>query len=256
MSSAGSAEQRAVVITGAGRGIGRATALRLAADGFAVAIWDLEQDAAMAVAHEIEGQGGRALGLACDITDRAAVSDANQRTTAMLGAVWGLVNNAGTDRFSLFKDSDPKDWRRIIDVNLVGTLTVTHELVQTMVEAGDGRIVCLSSDAARVGSSGEAVYAASKAGVLGFMKTLARELARYRICVNAICPGPTDTVLLDEVRHGPKGDKIIAAMEKAVPFGRIAQPEDIASAIAFFFSADASYITGQTLSVSGGLTMA
>jgi 2-hydroxycyclohexanecarboxyl-CoA dehydrogenase len=125
-----------------------------------------------------------------------------------------------------------------------------------MVAAGRGRIVCISSDAARVGSTGEAVYAASKAGVLGFAKTLAREVARHGITVNAICPGPTDTALLDAVRQGPKGDRIIDAMIRAVPMGRVAQPDDIAGVVAFFLSDDAGYVTGQTLSVSGGLTMA
>ena len=145
---------------------------------------------------------------------------------------------------------------RIIAVNLTGTLNCTKALLDGMIAAGTGRIVCLSSDAARVGSSGEAVYAASKAGVIGFAKTLAREVARYGIAVNVVCPGPTDTALLDAVRNGPRGDKIMDAVTRSIPMGRIAQPADIAGVVAFFLSPDAAYVTGQTLSVSGGLTMA
>jgi len=252
---------RAIVVTGAGRGIGRATALRLAADGFDVAVWDLEARLAEEVAAEVAATGVRAQAVACDVAERESVARAVGATVDLLGVPWGILNNAGTDVLSVFKDSKPEDWRRIIDVNLFGTLNVTHALLPSMMDAeevdgGRGRIVCVSSDAARVGSTGEGVYAASKAGVLGFMKTLAREVARYGICVNAVCPGPTDTVLLDAVKRGPKGDRIMEAMAKAVPLGRIAEPADIAGAIAFFFSPDAGYITGQTLSVSGGLTMA
>lgn len=245
-----------VVVTGGASGIGRATALRLGRDGYPVAVWDLRLEGAEAVASEIRAGGGRALAVECDVVDRAAVDAARDRSTEGLGAPAGLVNNAGIDRLSLFKDSDPADWRPILDVNLVGALNVTHALLPSMVERGHGRIVCVSSDAARVGSSGEAVYAAAKAGLLGFVKTLARETARHGIVVNAVCPGPTDTNLLDLVRSGPKGDRIIDAMTRAIPLGRIGRPEDIAGAIAFFLSDDAAYVTGQVLSVSGGLTMA
>jgi len=246
---------RSVVLTGGAGGIGRATALRVAADGFAVAIWDLDESAAAGVAGEVEAAGGRGLAVACDVTDRSSVASALEATESKLGGPWALVNNAGIDRLSLFKDSDPADWERVVGVNLFGTLNVTHAVIGGMVERGEGRIVCVSSDAARVGSSGEGVYAASKAAVLGFMKTLAREVARHGIVVNAVCPGPTDTRLLDVVRSGPKGDRIIEAMIRAVPLGRIARPEDIAGVISFFLSDDAGYLTGQTLSVSGGLTM-
>jgi 2-hydroxycyclohexanecarboxyl-CoA dehydrogenase len=245
-----------VVVTGGASGIGRATALRLGRDGFPVAVWDLDIEGAEAVASEIRAGGGRALAVVCDVVDRAAVDAARERSTEGLGAPGALVNNAGIDRLSLFKDSDPVDWRPILDVNLVGALNVTHALLPSMVERGSGRIVCVSSDAARVGSSGEAVYAAAKAGLLGFVKTLARETARHGIVVNVVCPGPTDTNLLNLVRSGPKGDRIIDAMTRAIPLGRIGRPEDIAGVIAFFLSDDAAYVTGQVLSVSGGLTMA
>lgn len=251
-----SAMQRSVVVTGGGAGIGRATALRLGREGFAVAVWDLDRDSAETAASEIRDGGGRAIAVDCDVSNRRSVDAARDRTSAELGAAWGLVSNAGVDRLSLFKDSDPADWRVILDVNLVGALNVAHALLPGMMSAGSGRIVCVSSDAARVGSTGEAVYAAAKAGLLGFVKTLARESARNGIAVNAVCPGPTDTNLLDAVRSRPNGDRIIEAMTRSIPMGRVGRPEDIAGAIAFFLSGDAGYVTGQVLSVSGGLTMA
>ena len=246
---------KTVVVTGSGAGIGRATALRLGRDGFAVALWDLDRDSAEAAASEIRDGGGRAIAVDCDVSIRASVDAARDRTTAELGAAWGLVNNAGVDRLSLFKDSNPADWRIILDVNLIGSLNVAHALLPGMIAAGGGRILCVSSDAARVGSTGEAVYAAAKAGLLGFVKTLARETARNGILVNAVCPGPTDTNLLDSVRSRPNGERIIEAMTRSIPLGRVAMPDDIAGAIVFFFSPDAGYVTGQVLSVSGGLTM-
>lgn len=248
--------ERIVVITGGASGIGRASALRLGRDGFAVAVWDLDRHGADAVAGEIRDCGGRAAAVLCDVCERNSVEEAAAATVAELGRPWGLVNNAGIDRLSPFKDSRPADWRLILDVNLVGALHVTHVLLPGMIEAGRGRILCISSDAARVGSTGEAVYAAAKAGLLGFVKTLARESARHGIAVNALCPGPTDTNLLADVRARPNGERIIEAMARSIPMGRIAQPDDIAGAVAFFLSEDASYVTGQVLSVSGGLTMA
>jgi 2-hydroxycyclohexanecarboxyl-CoA dehydrogenase len=244
-----------VIVTGGGAGIGRATSVRLGRDGFAVAVWDLDRDNAEHTAAEIRDHGGRAVAIDCDVSRRDSVDAARDRTSAELGSAWGLVNNAGIDRLSLFKESDPRDWRVILDVNLVGTLNVTHSVLPGMVALGSGRIVCISSDAARVGSTGEAVYAAAKAGLLGFVKTLAREAARNGILVNAVCPGPTDTNLLDSVRSRPNGERIIEAMTRSIPLGRVARPEDISGAIAFFLSDDAGYITGQVLSVSGGLTM-
>ena len=244
-----------VVVTGGGAGIGRSTALRLGRDGFAVAVWDLDRDNAESAADEIRDGGGRAIGVGCDVSQRESVDAARDRTVSELGTPWGLVNNAGVDRLSLFKESNPADWRVILDVNLIGTLSVTHSLLPGMVALGSGRIVCISSDAARVGSTGEAVYAAAKAGILGFVKTLARESARNKILVNAVCPGPTDTNLLDSVRSRPNGERIIEAMTRSIPLGRVAHPNDISGAIVFFLSEDAGYVTGQVLSVSGGLTM-
>ncbi len=250
-----SAEPRVAVVTGAGAGIGRATAQLLGERGWTVAVWDLDEAAARACAGSIRRDGGNAAAFCCDISDRAGVEAAATATRESLGAVYALVNNAGTDRMGIFADSDPEDWRFVIDVNLLGTLHVTQVVMRDLLARGSGRIVSVSSDAARVGSTGEAVYAATKAGVLGFTKTLARELARSSVTVNAVCPGPTDTDLLENVRRGPTGDKIIAGMIRAVPLGRIADPRDIAGAIAYFLSDEAAYVTGQTLSVSGGLTM-
>ncbi len=244
------------VVTGGGAGIGRAIAKRLAADGFSVSVWDIDASRAESVAADIEAAGGRALALACDVSDREQVAAAAAATREGLGTPMALVNNAGVDKFSFFKDSDPAEWERTVRVNYIGTLTVTKELLDDMISAGCGRIVCIGSDAGRVGSSGEAVYAGTKAGIIGFVKALAREVARYGIAVNAVCPGPTEAGLLDTIRRGPKGEKIVEAMIRAIPMGRTARPEEIAAAVSFFLSPDAGYITGQTLSVSGGLTMA
>lgn len=248
--------EKIVVVTGGAGGIGSAIVRRLAAGGFAVAIWDVSETDAERLAADVATAGGRALAVRCDVAQPESVAAAADATRARLGSPWALVNNAGIDRFGLFKDSDPKDWDRIVAVNLHGTLHCTKVLLDEMITAGTGRIVCLSSDAARVGSTGEAVYAASKAGVIGFVKALAREVARYGIAVNAVCPGPTDTALLDAVRKGPRGDAIMDAVARSIPMGRIAQPDDIAGVVAFFVSPEAGYVTGQTLSVSGGLTMA
>lgn len=242
--------KKVVVVTGAARGIGREVVRRLVADDFAVAIWDLDEEGAVATGEELG-----ALGIGCDVSDFASVSAAAERTTAALGTPWGLVSNAGVDRFGMFRDSDPEQWRVIIDVNLVGAMNVVKSLLDGMIAGGGGRVVCVGSDAGRVGSTGETVYAAAKAGLLGFVKSIARETARFGVKVNAVCPGPTDTALLAEVRSAPRGDRVMDAVAKSIPLGRIAEPEDIAGAIAFFLSPDADYITGQTLSVSGGLTM-
>ncbi|MFT4570137.1 MAG: 2-hydroxycyclohexanecarboxyl-CoA dehydrogenase [Hyphomicrobiaceae bacterium] len=247
---------RVAVVTGAGRGIGRAIAKRACQLGLGVAVWDVDEALAVSTADEIGSHGVPAIGVGCDVRDRDAVAEAAERTRSNLGSVWAIVNNAGIDRLATFKESDPQDWRDIIDVNFVGALNVTHALLGDLTDRDAGRVVFVSSDAARVGSTGEAVYAGTKAALIGFGKTLARETARHGITVNIVCPGPTDTSLLGMVRQGPQGDKIIASMTRAVPLGRIAEPEDIAGAVAFFLGPDGGYVTGQVLSVSGGLTMA
>lgn len=245
---------RIAVVTGAAQGIGAAIADALAAEGAAVAIWDLNGEQAVATAAAIaHGRGTRAVGMAVDISDVASVDAAVDRTETELGPVDILVNNAGIDVIGPFLDSRVDDWERIIAVNLRGPILCCHRLVARMVERGHGRVVNIGSDAARVGSSGEAVYSATKGGVVAFTKTLAREVARRGVLVNCICPGPTDTALLAQVAE--VDPKLRAALERAIPLGRVGEPTDVAPAVVFLVGDGARYITGQTLSVSGGLTM-
>ena len=245
-----------VVVTGAGGGIGGATAMRFAEEGARVACLDLDSRTAASTATTITDAGGTASAHACDIADRSTVDDALAEVVEAHGPVDVLVNNAGFDVFGPFVDTDPADWGRLIEVNLVGPLNVTHAVLPSMVERGGGRVISVASDAARVGSSGESVYAACKAGLLGFSKTLAREHARHGITFNVVCPGPTDTALLAQVVDGASNpEKLREAFRRSIPMGRIGEPGDLPGAICFFASDDAAYITGQVLSVSGGLTM-
>jgi len=251
---AGRFEGRTVIVTGGGGGIGGAISRRFAGEGAKVAVLDRAADAAAATAEAI---GPAALALACDITDRASVDAAVERTTAELGPVDVLVNNAGWDLFKPFASTTPDDWQRLIDINLVGALHLHHAVLPGMVERQSGRVVNIASDAARVGSSGEAVYAACKGGLVAFTKTLAREHARHGITLNVVCPGPTDTALLASVTEGAANpDKLLEAFRRSIPLGRIGSPEDLPGAVLFFASDDAAFVTGQVISVSGGLTMA
>ena len=244
------------LVTGGGRGIGRAIALRLARAGMQVGIADLDGVSARAVANEVVGAGGRAFGADADVSDPVAVRAAAHVVEEALGPVDVLVNNAGWERLVLFVESDPALWERLIAVNFKGALNATHAVLAGMVARGRGRIVSVSSDAGRVGSTGEAVYSGCKAALIGFSKALAREVARHGITVNVVCPGPADTQLLRDVMVGERGQKILAGMQRAIPLGRLAQPEDVAGAVAYLVSDEAAYVTGQVLSVSGGLTMA
>ena len=250
-------EGRTVVVTGGGGGIGSAVCLGFAAEGAAVAVLDRAGDAAAAVATAITAAGGRAIAVESDITERASVDAAVQRVTAELGPIDVLVNNAGWDMFVPFLQTEPEDWSKLIDINLVGALHMHHAVLPGMVERAGGRIVNVASDAARVGSSGEAVYAACKAGLVAFSKTLAREHSRHGITLNVVCPGPTDTALLATVTDTASNpEKLREAFRRAIPMGRLGQPDDLVGAILFFASDAASFVTGQVLSVSGGLTMA
>lgn len=242
---------RVAVVTGAGRGIGAAIAAELVATGARVAVWDL--DAAMAK-ETADGLPARALGLEVDVTDRAAVERGLAAVEGDLGPVDVLVNNAGIDKIERFFDSEESTWERIVAVNFLGTIRCCHVVVPGMAERGWGRVVNIASDAGRVGSSGEAVYSATKGGVIAFTKALAREVATSGVTVNCVCPGPTETALLRQVAEA--SEKLYAGLAKAVPMRRTGQPADIAPAVAFLASGGATYITGQTLSVSGGLTMA
>jgi 2-hydroxycyclohexanecarboxyl-CoA dehydrogenase len=217
---------------------------------------DLDGTTAAAVAAAVVAAGGRSTAAMADVSDGDAVRAAVAHVEAALGPVDVLVNNAGWERLALFVESDPALWDRLIAVNLKGALHVTHALLPGMIARRGGRVVSIASDAGRVGSTGETVYAACKAGVIGFTKSLAREVARHGITVNAVCPGPTETALLASVMEGERGEKILAGMRRAIPLGRLGQPEDVAGAVAYLASDEAAYVTGQTLSVSGGLTMA
>jgi 2-hydroxycyclohexanecarboxyl-CoA dehydrogenase len=248
---------KVAVVTGGGGGIGGASCRRFAREGAKVAVCDRDLAAAQAVAQAIVADGGEALALACDITDRAAVDAAVAEVLARFAAIDILVNNAGWDVFLPFTKTEPAQWERLIAVNLVGALHMHHAVLPHMVERRAGRIVNIASDAARVGSSGEAVYAACKGGLVAFSKTLAREHARHGITVNVVCPGPTDTALFADYKKGAGNpEKLEEAFRRSIPLGRIGQPGDLPGAIAFFASDDAAYVTGQVLSVSGGLTMA
>ncbi|MBB1092714.1 2-hydroxycyclohexanecarboxyl-CoA dehydrogenase [Rhodopseudomonas palustris] len=249
-------QNKTVVITGGGGGIGGATCRKFAQEGAKVAVLDLNLEAAEKVAAEIRAAGGVAEAFKCDIADRASVDAAVAATQTKLGPIDVLVNNAGWDIFKPFTKSDPGEWEKLIAINLTGALHMHHAVLPGMVERRYGRIVNVASDAARVGSSGEAVYAACKGGLVAFSKTIAREHSRHGITVNVVCPGPTDTALLAGVTSGaPNPEKLVEAFTKAIPLGRLGQPDDLAGAIVFFGSDEASFVTGQVLSVSGGLTM-
>ena len=249
-------EGKTVVVTGGGGGIGGSTCRRLAKEGARVAVLDLNVEAAEKVAAAIRADGGQATAFQCDITDRASVDAAVAATQAQLGPIDVLVNNAGWDVFKPFTKTEPAQWDKLIAINLIGALHMHHAVLPGMVARKAGRIVNIGSDAARVGSSGEAVYSACKGGLVAFSKTIAREHARHGITVNVVCPGPTDTALLAGVAEGaPNPEKLMEAFTRAIPLGRLGQADDLASAIAFFASDDASFITGQVVSVSGGLTM-
>ncbi|MBU6465847.1 MAG: SDR family oxidoreductase, partial [Burkholderiales bacterium] len=208
------------------------------------------------VAADIRATGGQAAAFQCNITDRAQVDAAVAATEAQLGPIAVLVNNAGWDIFKPFVKTVPDEWDKLIAINLTGALHMLHAVLPGMVERRYGRIVNVASDAARGGSSGEAVYSACKGGLVALSKTLAREHARQSITVNVVCPGPTDTALLAGVAEGARDPaKLIEAFKSAIPLGRLGEGNDLASAIAFLGSDDASFVTGQVLSVSGGLTM-
>jgi 2-hydroxycyclohexanecarboxyl-CoA dehydrogenase len=247
---------RTVAVTGGGGGIGGATCRRFGAEGAKVAVLDMNLEAAEKVVAEIRAAGGTAEAFRCDITNRAEVDATVAGVESKLGPVDVLVNNAGWDVFKPFTKTAPSDWERLIAINLVGALNMHHAVLPSMVARNRGRIVNIASDAARVGSSGEAVYAACKGGLVSFSKTLAREHARHGITVNVVCPGPTDTALLATVTDAASNpDKLREAFARAIPLGRLGQADDLPGAILFFGSDDASFVTGQVLSVSGGLTM-
>jgi 2-hydroxycyclohexanecarboxyl-CoA dehydrogenase len=245
-------EGRIALVTGGASGIGAATARRLAAEGARVAIGDINEDGARAIAGELDG-------LACvlDVTSVESAAEAVGKVTSELGDIDVLVNNAGTDLFEFFVNTTPGLWDFVLGINLRGVLAVTHAVLPGMQERRSGAIVNVSSEAGRVGSQGSAVYSAAKGGVIGFTKAIAREAARYRVRVNAVAPGPIETPLLNAAPKllGERGKRLKQAMVNTTALGRSGEADEVAAAIAFLASDDASYITGQTLGVSGGLSM-
>jgi 2-hydroxycyclohexanecarboxyl-CoA dehydrogenase len=246
---------KAVLLTGGANGIGAAIARRLGEEGCTVGILDLDGAGAEKVVGEIKGKGGKASAHTVDISDYDAVKRAVEAFEAAAGQIAFLVNNAGWDRAANFLDTNPEFWRKIVAINLYGPLNVSHVVMKGMAARGFGRVVNIASDAGRVGSSGEAVYSACKGGMIAFAKTMSRELVSKGVIINTLCPGPTDTAILQSFLEGPDGAKIAEGLKRAIPMRRLGQPEDYPGLVAFFLSDDAAYITGQTISVSGGLTM-
>jgi 2-hydroxycyclohexanecarboxyl-CoA dehydrogenase len=231
---------KVAIVTGGAGGIGAAVCGRLREEGSQVAVFDLNS-----APYKV------------DIASQAQVVEAVAAVERDLGPVDILVNNAGWDKAAPFLETDAALWQKIVAINLMGPLNMHHAVLKGMKARGRGRIVNVASDAGRVGSSGESVYSACKGGLIAFTKTMAREMASRQININVVCPGPTDTPLFrDFAGEGERGDKLKAALTRAIPFGRLGQPEDLAGAICFLASDDAAFITGQVLSVSGGLTMA
>jgi 2-hydroxycyclohexanecarboxyl-CoA dehydrogenase len=244
-------EGMSVLLTGGGSGIGRAVALRLGGEGARVGILDRNAAGAEETARLVRDANGTAEAQAVDITDGSAV-EAAVRAFATAGEIGGLVNCAGWDHAGDFLATDADLWRRLIDINLMGPLHVTRAVLARMVEAGAGRIVSIASDAGRVGSSGESVYAACKGGIISFTKSVAREVAKTGITLNVVSPGPTDTPLFADF---DASGKLAPALARAIPMRRLGQPDDYPGLITFLLSDEARFITGQTISVSGGLTM-
>ena len=248
-------KDRTVLVTGGANGIGAAIARRLAEEGCFVGILDLDAASADTVANEIKAKGGRASTHAVDIADYDAVARAVESFEGAAGPTAFLVNNAGWDRAQNFLDTAPDFWRKVVAVNLFGPLNVSHVVLRGMAARGFGRVVNIASDAGRVGSSGEAVYSACKGGIIALTKTLARELVGKGVILNTICPGPTDTAILRSFLEGAEGARIAEGLKRAIPMRRFGAPEDYPGLVAFLLSDDAAYMTGQTISVSGGLTM-
>ena len=243
------------IVTGGAQGIGRAIALRLAKDGANIALIDLNAEVGPKTIEEIEALGVKGLFIACDATNYDQVKAAAAQVNETLGGIDILINNAGIDRAQRFVDTDQALWDLIINVNYRSFLIASHVCIPYMIEKNSGNIVSLGSDAGRIGNPGEVLYCGTKAAIMASSKALAKELARYNIRVNAVSPGPVKTELWDKLHEGEKGAKVTQAVERAIPLRRLGTPEDVADVVAFFVGDDSRYLTGQVLSIDGGLTM-
>ena len=247
-------KDKATIVTGGASGIGRAIAEACAREGARVAIVDVNAAAARETVAAIEKAGGTAAAWPLDITDVAAVDRMTDEVAARWGGVHVLVNCAGWDRPMKFVDTTPEFWDKILGINLKGPIACMRAALRVMIPKEYGKIVTISSDAGRVGSTGEAVYSAAKGGLIALTKTVAREVARHRINVNCVCPGPSDTPLF-QTEFAATSPKLAESLKRVIPWGRLGVPDDVAPAVVFLASDEAGFITGQTLSVSGGLTM-
>ncbi|WP_440640838.1 SDR family oxidoreductase [Bradyrhizobium sp. PUT101] len=248
-------KDKVAIVTGGGQGIGRALSLRLAQEGCKVAIFDLKPETGAETA-KLAGAGTTVKTYELDVGDYAAVKDAVGKVEAELGPIWALVNNAGWDKPMPFLATDQALWDKIIRINMLGPLNTHHVVAPLMVERRAGRIINIASDAARVGTSNEAVYSACKGGLISFTKSVARELASKGVLLNAVCPGPTNTPMMAAVLgEGEQAVKWKDAMVRGIPLKRMGEPEDYAGIVAFLASDDAGFMTGQTISVAGGMNM-
>jgi 2-hydroxycyclohexanecarboxyl-CoA dehydrogenase len=249
-------EGKAAIVTGGGGGIGSAICRRLSEAGARVGVFDLDKSAAQRTAEALTAKGATAKAYDVDITDHAGVASAVEAFENDIGPTDVLVNNAGWDKFAYFLTTEPDLWRKIIAINFEGPINLHHAVLKGMQARRSGRVVNIASDAGRVGSSMEAVYSGAKGGIIAFTKTMAREMARSGVTLNVVCPGPTETPLLEALTgSGDQGAKVSEGLKRAIPLGRLGQPGDIAGMVAFLASDEAAYITGQVISVSGGLTM-
>ena len=244
---------KVAIVTGGASGLGRGIALALAREGARVAVVDLNEAGARDTVAAIANDGGQAAAWRADISDKARIDQVVAEIISRWGTVDILVNNAGLDRVGPFVSSSEAEWDLILRVNLKGPIVCTRAVLDEMTRKGYGKIVNIASDAGRVGSTGEAVYSAAKGGIIAFTKTIARETARHRLNVNCVCPGPSDTPLFQEVAAG--NPKLAESLKRVIPFGRLGTAEDLAPAVVFLASDESGFVTGQTLSVSGGLTM-
>ena len=248
-------EGKTAIVTGAAQGIGKAIALRLSKDGANIGILDLQKEEAEKVAEEIIKVGVKAVAVQCDVTDYEKVKEGVAAVHDAFGSIDILINNAGIDIARVFVDTDEAIWDKIINVNYKSFLNASHACIPYMIEQKSGNIVSLGSDAGRIGNPGEVLYCGTKAAIMASSKALAKELARFGIRVNAVSPGPVHTELWDRLHDGEKGKKVTEAVIRAIPLRRLGEPEDVADVVAFFVSDDSRYLTGQVLSIDGGLTM-